>query len=97
MTESLPMTQNAQDLIGLAPGDVALILQAGEEGGFLIAHNIDSITKSNTLDGANGDAAGVMLALAFADIMEHDEPAMTAALIRVAAKLQGNTLRAVAV
>lgn len=79
----------------MKPGDVALVMEAGEEGGFSIVHNIESIERTGMIQGDNGDAEGILMALAFTDIMANDEAAMFAALRRVSAKLSGGNLKLV--
>jgi hypothetical protein len=75
----------------LKEGDVALILRA--DGEPEIFHNIPSLAATGVLTGGKlAGAAGVMMSLAFIEIMAGDEQAFTAAMRRVTMQLEGGTL-----
>lgn len=93
--------EEAQDLIiahqfnsELKEGDVSLVLRADSLPE--IHHNVGSLAESGRLvGGPDGNATGVFMALALLDIMANDQAALSAAMIRVAGRIDGGTLRLV--
>jgi hypothetical protein len=74
------------ETITLKPGDVAVILPSAEDAEPILAHNIASIAETGYVSGGP-DAAGIMLVLAFLDIIQFDEAALQAAMLRVAKQI----------
>ena len=92
MAENI-LCQNTSPTLELEPGDVALLIKSGPDGSIQIHHNIKSIEENGVIDGNNGDAAGIMMALTMNDLMENDEKAFIASMTRVANAMQGPSLK----
>ncbi len=90
--ENMPISHHFNS--ELKEGDVALIFRA--DGEPEIHHNIASlVTTGELVGGPAGNSSSIFLALSLLNVMSHDQPAMAAAMVRVAGLLDGGTLRLV--
>ena len=90
---------NATPTLELQPGEVALVIPTSTSGEteLRLHHNIQSITDDGTISAENGDISGVIIALTFAELMETDDQAFKAAVLRVMTKLQGKVFKLVSI
>ena len=76
------INETAEPILPLSEGDVAILIRAGACGSLELHHNIPALEGRRDFHESRGDTAGLVMAIALLELLEHDTEAMMAAVTR---------------